>query len=193
MLSYLLASTLLLAGPVSPSTAPQDSTRSMNGVTVPTRIEVAGQSLVLNGMALRKKVIFKVYVAALYLAAAESDAQKAVGLDAPRRMGMHFVRDVEAGKICEAWDEGLANNTPNPSEQLKSEFKTLCEWMEDIKDGEAFVFTYVPGEGTTVEVRGINKGSIGGKEFADALLNCWIGPKPGPGEGFKKKLLGLES
>jgi len=63
--------------------------------------------------------------------------------------------------------------------------------MDDIKDGQAFVFTYVPGKGTNVEVAGAAKGSIEGKEFADAMLRCWIGPKPGPGEGFKRSLLGI--
>jgi hypothetical protein len=62
--------------------------------------------------------------------------------------------------------------------------------MVDIKDDQAFVFTYVPEQGTAVEVAGEEKGTIAGKEFADALLRCWIGPKPGPGEGFKKNLLG---
>jgi hypothetical protein len=50
--------------------------------------------------------------------------------------------------------------------------------------------TYVPGTGTTIDIAGVSKGTIAGKEFADALLRCWIGPKPGPGEGFKKNLLG---
>ena len=31
-----------------------------------------------------------------------------------------------------------------------------------------------------------------GKTFADALFACWIGPEPGPGEGFKEDLLGIE-
>ena len=30
------------------------------------------------------------------------------------------------------------------------------------------------------------------KEFADALFKSWIGPKPGPGEGFKKNLMGMK-
>ena len=168
----------------------QDSTRSLNDVAMPTHIEVDGHTLELNGMALRKKVVFKVYVAGLYLATRESDADKAVAADAPRQMVMHFLRDVGAGKICEAWNEGLENNTPNASAALQDQFKTLCSWMEDIKKGERFTFTYIPDQGTRVEVRGAMKGTLEGKEFADALLRCWIGPKPGPGEEFKKKLLG---
>jgi hypothetical protein len=35
----------------------------------------------------------------------------------------------------------------------------------------------------------VEKGKIGDKAFSDAMLRTWIGPKPGPGEGFKKNLL----
>jgi hypothetical protein len=64
--------------------------------------------------------------------------------------------------------------------------------MDDIKKGEQFAFTYEPGKGTTVMVRGEAKGTLPGKVFADALWKAWIGPKPGPGEGFKRGLLGVQ-
>jgi hypothetical protein len=69
----------------------------------------------------------------------------------------------------------------------------MCAYFEEIKKGEQFVFTYLPGAGTTVAVKGADKGTIEGKEFADALFRAWIGPRPGPGEDFKKKLLGIAS
>ena len=183
----LLLTALLAVDPAVPAT---DTARTLNGVTMPETIEVGGHSLTLNGMALRKKFVFKVYVAALYVATRSSNAEEILAAEAPRRMIMHFVRGVEKKKICDAWDEGLENNTPGASAELKQHFTELCELMADIKDGQAFVFTFLPEEGTTVEVAGEAKGTIPGKEFADALLRCWIGPKPGPGEGFKKNLLG---
>lgn len=185
----LLLTTLLAA----PPTLPADTGRTLNGVTMPETIDVEGHSLELNGMALRKKVVFKVYIAALYLASKSSNPDEIINADAPRRMVMHFVRNVDKGKICEAWDDGLENNTPNPTAALKQQFTELCALMDDIKDGQAFVFTYVPDKGTIVEVAGAEKGTVVGKEFADAMLRCWIGPKPGPGEGFKKGLLGISS
>jgi N-methylhydantoinase B/oxoprolinase/acetone carboxylase alpha subunit len=185
----MLSVTLLaLAG--SMTIAPMDTT--MNGVTLPGTVSVAGQTLVLNGVALRKKAIFKVYVAGLYLTAKSSDANAVLAADETRRMVMQFVRDVGKDKMCEAWDEALENNTPNASAELKADFVTLCGYMEDIKDKQQFVFTYVPGTGTEVSVAGTVKGTIAGKEFADALFKAWIGPKPGPGEGFKKNLMGMK-
>ncbi len=183
--------TSLLAAPLAPATAvPADTARTMNGVTLPTNLEVAGHALTLNGMALRKKFIVKVYVAALYVAAPSGDAAAILGADAARRMEMHFLRGVDKKKICDAWHEGLENNTPGASEELKQQFVELCNLMDDIEDKQAFTFTYVPGTGTEITVAGTSKGTIAGKAFADALLACWIGPKPGPGDGFKKNLLG---
>ena len=163
--------------------------QSLAGVTMPDQVEVDGRRLVLNGMALRKKAIFKVYVAGLYLPASERSAERILSADAPRRVVMQFLRDVDREKMCEAWTEGLAANTPNASPALRQQFATLCGWMEDIREGEQFAFTYVPGTGTRVDVRGKPKGTLEGKPFADALFAVWIGQKPGPGEDFKRALL----
>jgi hypothetical protein len=105
---------------------------------------------------------------------------------------MHFLYGVSKDQMAEAWADGLKDNTPNASPEVKTAFKTLESWMEDVPKGNRIVLTYVPGIGTTVEVNGKNKGTLGGKATADAILNTWIGPKPGPGEDFKKAVLGAK-
>jgi hypothetical protein len=162
------------------------------GVNIPEQATVNNQNLVLNGVGLRKKAFIKVYTGALYLPSKQSNAAAVLAADAPRKMVMHFVFDVGAGKMAEAWQEGLEDNTPNASPEVKTAFKTLSSWMEDIDDGKEIVLTYVPGIGTTVEVNGKNKGTLGGKAVADAILNTWIGPNPGPGADFKKAVLGVK-
>lgn len=192
----LVAMLLAVAGAPAtlaiPGAGTQDTiqTTSLAGVSLPRRIQVENQWLLLNGMALRKKAVFKVYVAGLYLPAPEKNAEKILGDDAPRHLVMQFVRDVKANQMCDAWKEGLEENTPNASPALKDQFKTLCRLMEKVGDGDQFAFTYLPGIGTNVYVKGQSKGIIPGKAFADALFKSWIGPRPGPGEDFKRKLLG---
>jgi hypothetical protein len=192
LLNVSLTAALAL-NPTPTTAAPlQDtsSTRKVANVTMPTTVQVGEHHLVLNGMALRKKMMFKVYVASLYLPAKSNNADEILAADAPRYLVMSFVRSVDKGKLCEAWDEGLEKNSPEADQKVKDDFKQLCDWMEDIKSGEQMVFTYEPASGTSVGVRGAEKGTIAGKDFADALFRCWIGPKPAPGEGFKKDLLG---
>ncbi len=163
----------------------------LGGVTLDDSMDAGAHKLLLNGMAVRKKMIFKVYVAGLYLPAKEANAAVILGGDTARGCVLHFVRKVEGEKIAEAWRDGLAANTPAASAELKQQFATLYQWMEEMRNGDRLEFIYVPGSGTEVRVRGKIKGSQPGKAFADALFACWIGAKPGPGEGFKKGLLGL--
>jgi len=190
-----MLSALALALSATLAAAPADTAPAgaiVAGVTLPGTVEVAGRTLVLNGAGVRKKFIVKVYAAGLYLTAKSGDANAILAADSVRRMDMHFVHDVGKDKLCEGWDDALKDNTPNPSAQLTADFKTLCDDMQDVKDKEEMTFTYVPGSGTEVTIAGKVKGTIAGKEFADALLRAWIGPKPGPGEGFKKDILGAK-
>jgi hypothetical protein len=183
MRKLILAATLVLATTTA-------SAATVAGVNVADTVDAAGHKLVLNGAGLRKKLFIKVYVGSLYLGAKQTNAAAIITADAPRRQVMHFLFDVGKGKMVEAWEEGLEDNTPNASPEVKTAFKTLGSWMEDMKEGQKIVLTYVPGTGTTVEVNGKNKGTLGGKAVADAILNTWVGPKPGPGTDFKKAVLG---
>jgi hypothetical protein len=159
-------------------------------VTLPDTISESGATLSLNGMGMRTFTFFDVYAAGLYLASPSTDAQAILAADAPRVMVMHFLREVEAKKISAAWLEGLAANTPAADASLKERFATLGAMMETMDKGQTLECAYAPGAGTTVRVRGQVKGVIEGKDFSDALLACWIGPKPGPGEKFKAGILG---
>ena len=183
MRKTILAATMLAAAITA-------GAATVAGVKVDDSITVNNQKLVLNGGALRKKFVVKVYVGGLYLPSKNTSATAILAADAPRRQVMHFLYDVDKGKMAEAWTDGLKDNTPNASPEVKTAFATLSSWMEDMKEGQQIVLTYVPGIGTTVEVAGKNKGTLGGKAVADAILNTWIGPKPGPGGDFKKGVLG---
>jgi hypothetical protein len=183
MRKLILAATLVLAATTA-------SAVTLAGVNIADTADVNGQKLVLNGAGLRKKFVVKVYTGALYLPAKQSNAAAVLAADTPRRQVMHFVYDVDKGKIAEAWTEGLEDNTPNATADVKAEFKKLSAWMEDMKEGQEIVMTYVPGTGTMVTVNGHNKGTLPGKAVNDAILSTWIGPDPGPGKDFKKAVLG---
>jgi len=164
--------------------------KNVAGVNVPDSVNVNNQTLVLNGASIRKKLFIKVYVGGLYLASKQSDPVAITAADSPRRMLLHFLYGVSKSQISEAWEEGLRDNTPDASAEVKANFAKLVSWMEPIDKGKQLVFTYVPGSGTIVEVNGVAKGTLPGKATADAILATWIGPKPGPGNDFKKEVLG---
>ena len=180
---------LILAAALS-LTALTASAATLAGVTLEDHATVNNQQLLLNGMGLRKKFVVKVYVGGLYLPVKQTNAATVIATDASRRMVMHFLYSVSKSQMADAWEEGLEDNTPNASAEVKTAFKTLQGWMEDVPKGNKIVLTYVPGVGTTVEINGKSKGTLGGKAVSDAILNTWIGPDPAPGEDFKKAVLG---
>lgn len=163
---------------------------SLAGVTMPDKVEIGGQQLALNGMALRSKAIFKVYVGGLYLPQKQQDWKAVLAADTPRHMVMHWVRNVDKGAVCDAWQECLTANSPDASPDMKKNFDHLCGLMADARTGDRFSFTYLPGTGTQVGINGQTKDTMGAKPFADALFACWIGAHPGPGEEFRDSLMG---
>ena len=110
---------VLVLAPLSPHRMLAQAGTEIAGVAVPATVDAGGQTLVLNGAALRKKSIIKVYVAGLYLPARSQDANAILASDGPRELRMQFVRDVGKDKMCEAWDESLENNSPGADAQLQ--------------------------------------------------------------------------
>jgi len=187
--SLILPLAMLLALPNLLAT-PRLDAAELAGVTLDDTAKAGEQTLVLNGLGLRKKAFFKIYVGGLYLPAKESDAGKIFGADAPRRMVMHVVyKGLSQDQLAGGWNECLAANTPQASAEVKAGFDQLNGWMEEVKQDGRLAFTYIPGSGTGVEVKGAAKGTIAGKPFADALFACWIGDKPAT-EDLKNGLLG---
>ena len=159
------------------------------GVSMSDHTKVGDQALVLNGMGLRKKAIFKVYVAGLYLKAKQTDAARILSADDPRKLEMEFLRSVGKDSLVGAWNDCLAASSAAGSSSMKGDFSKLGSWMEDVKAEDRMVFTYDPGKGLTVKVKGKVAGEIEGKPFADTLFACWIGDSP-PSADFRAGLLG---
>jgi chalcone isomerase-like protein len=159
-------------------------------VTLPDSLTVDGASFRLNGMALYEKFTFDVLVGGLYLEGRERSAERVLAADAPRRYVTRFLRDVGAKRIRNAWRKGFAKNSPDATREVRAQFDQLCGWIRDFHIEDEIVVTYVPGRGSEIEISGRRAGVIPGKGFADAYLALVLGPKPVPGEKFKRRLLG---
>jgi len=159
------------------------------GVKVPDSATVGGQQLVLNGLGLRKKAVFSVYVGALYLPSKSSDADAVIALEAPKRMEMHFVRDVGKDKIAEGWRDGFANNSAAKLPTLQQRLDEFAAKWTDMAEGDMAAMTYVGGGVLKLEIKGREVASFQGKEFADAVFACWLGATP-PSADLKNGLLG---
>ncbi len=159
------------------------------GVSMPTTATLEGKTLRLNGMGLRTKVIFKVYVAGLYLENPSKDAGSVVSSDQVKSMRLAILRSLKGSQVTEAIEEGFEKNSKPQMAALKPRLAKLGTLIPNVEKGDDVLLTYVPGKGTVVTVKGAEKGVIEGKDFADALLSVWLGSNPVQ-EDLKKELLG---
>lgn len=176
MLAGLAVAAVVVAGEVA-------------GVKMPDTVAVEGKTLKLNGMGLRKKVVFKVYVAGLYLETPSPAGEAVIASDQVKRMQLSVLRSLKAAQVTEAIAEGFEKNSKAQMGALKDRLSKFNAMFSDVVEGDQILMTYVPGKGTLVSVKGAEKGAVEGKDFADALFSVWLGSNPVQ-EDLKKALLG---
>lgn len=159
------------------------------GISMPERITVEGESLDLVGIGLRKKLIFKVYVAGLYLQNPTSDAGAVISSDQIKRVDMVMMRDLERSKITEAVEAGFEKNNKPNMPALRQRLDKFNSGILDLEEGDHLTITYLPGTGTVLEGKG-DRLVIEGKDFADALFSVWLGQYP-VDEDLRDGMLGL--
>ena len=161
----------------------------LKGVKMPDSIDVGGKALKLNGMGLRTKAIFKVYVAGLYLEEKSNDPAVVLSKDQTRQVEMVMMRDLEKSKITEAIQAGFEKNNADKMPALKERLTRFVAVVPDLKEGQILKLTYVPGKGTTVKGGAGAEATVEGKDFADALFSVWLGKNP-VDEDLKEGMLG---
>jgi len=157
-------------------------------------VQVGGQTLNLNGVGLRKRAIFKVYVAGLYVPQKSTNPATLISDKGARRVSLRMLRDVDAGSFIDSFNEGLKNNlTETQLAALKTQTDSLTTTLKSIgeaKKGDTINFDYTPDGGTRISVNGQPRGDpIPGADFFSAVLRIWLGEKPAD-EGLKKGMLG---
>lgn len=162
---------------------------TLNGVILPDTVQAGSTTLVLNGMGLRTKYMVKVYVAGLYLPQKSTDANAILQPEMPKRIVMHFVRNVSKSQLVEGFSESFENNTPDLVKALHPDIDHFFSALDAVKDGDELVFTYVPSTGTSLAVAAKEKLTIASPKFAQVLFSVWLGPKP-PNTSLKKGILG---
>lgn len=165
--------------------------RQCEDVTLPDSVQVDGTRLVLNGMGVREATALQVnvYVAGLYVERRSRDGGAISSGDTRRRLVLHFVRDVEASQIREAFTEGFQHS--GQAGPLAAQIRQLNGWMANMREGEEMTFTYVPSTGLEVKVGRRVRGTIAGAAFAQAFFSIWLGSHP-PNPGLRTGLLGGE-
>ena len=142
-------------------------------------------------MGLREKLIFKVYVAGLYLPQTTGNADDIIRADTAKALVIQFTRDIPRDKLVQAYTEAFAGNAPELAARQKTNVDNFFAFLTDVKNGDRLSFVYEPGKGSTFTNNNAVKLVISGKEFADLYLQVYIGRKP-PTPVLKRGLLGLK-
>ena len=166
----------------------------VEGVKFEPSIQVGGATLQLNGAGVRKRAIFKVYAAGLYVPQKSKSAADLLAQKGPRRVQIGMLRDVDADTFASSLNEGLRNNSTEAQiAAMKPQADALAAALKshgEAKKGDAINFEFLPDAGTRVVVNGKPIGNpIPGEDFLTAVLRIWLGEKPADAD-LKKALLG---
>lgn len=171
--SWAVNTTSVLATPIT-----------IGDVTFADHESYLSKNLVLNGAGIRKKFIFKVYAAALYLEKKTNTENElfnaASGI---KKLEMVFLRDVGKEKMLDTFKEGMTNNKIPASKDLDVLFSAIS----DIKEKEKMIFT-IDGDKLNFEIQQ-KTGTITNATISQSWLKLWLGESPADSD-LKKALLG---
>ncbi len=151
---------------------------------------IENRKLELTGTGLFRYWGFKAYVGALYLEKGATADE--VLMDKAKRIELEYRRAIKGKNFGPATFKILAKNLdPRMLDQLRPRIDYHNSLYEDVKPGDRYSLTYIPGRGTELALNDIPKGVIEGADFASAIFSIWLGPKP-LNKTFKNQILGRE-
>jgi len=140
-----------------------------------------------NAALLRYLKVIKAYVAALYLP--EGVKAEDVLNDVPKRLEISYLVSIKGPDF----DKGAApvlerNQAAAELARLRGRIDRINAAYKDVKSGDRYSLTYLPGRGTELALNGTPLIVIEGSDFAAAYFGIWLGREP-IDEKLKRDLL----
>jgi len=161
----------------------------VEGINFDDNYAVEDKTMRLTGVGLLRYWGFKAYTGAFYLE--EGASVDEVLADKAKRIELEYFRAIKGKDFGPATDKGIAKNVDAATyDQLRTRIDYHNSLYEDVRPGDRYSLTYIPGRGTELALNGEPKGIIEGSDFAAAVFSIWLGSKP-INNSFKKQILGL--
>jgi len=164
------------------------------GVNFPQEKTIAGKTLKLNGVAVRKAlVVVKVFAGGFYLEKPTQDAREAIESEQVKHLYLHYLTSkATAKKLREGFIEAMEKtNPPELVEKHRQEIdRYASSYDTDMRPGGTAESTYIPGEGLTLWVMGEKKETFQDKEFIQMYYRYCVGEKAD--KHLRKGYLGLK-
>ncbi len=149
-----------------------------------------GISMNLQGTGLKTMVFFKAFVAGYYRS--DEETQEVLG-EFSKRIEVEYFVKIPGKKLNNFTIDTMKDNvTKEEFNAISNEIDLMGKYFVDLKPGDRFSLTYIPGVGTKFAHNNEVTGVIKGNDFAKALFSVWIGENPFD-RSLKEKILGLES
>jgi hypothetical protein len=157
---------------------PSALAHEIEGVRFAPQVQARDVTLALHGVGLlRWRWVVKAYVAGLYLP--ESVAAPAALDDVPKRLEIHYFHAIDGGAFGPAAEKVLRASLDGETlARLRPRLDTLSRLYEDVRPGDRYALTYLPGVGTELALNGVPRGTIPGADFAAAYFSIWLGKSP---------------
>jgi hypothetical protein len=153
-----------------------------------------GTDLFLTGAGVRSKMMIKVYAGALYIDTAAKSALEQVKSKAgkpdqsvydaisdgnfAKMFLLHFVRDVDSGKIIEAFKESLEKSVDMKAADVQKDAEAfLTASKVDMKEGQEMK-VFIKGDEITVITPSGSSQPIKNSKLAGAVARIWLGKDP---------------
>ena len=175
---------LLLASPAARA-------GTLDGMTFPDTYPAAGQTLRLNGMALRTVTILRIraYVAGLYLQQPSSDPAAILSSSGPKVVLMQYLHDADRARVEAEFREGEQTNCGHGecAKANEADFERMVAAAPAVKVGDTYTFIMTAQSMTFLA----NNKPVGtyNPDLGRLILAGFIGAHP-PSAEVKAGLLG---
>jgi len=152
--------------------------RMFEGVEMPETLKAGRYTLVLNGAGVKKMMDLKLYVAGLYLQAAETNPWAIIETDEPQAIRLEMLRGTGAKPMNRALYNGIRTSTGTKFDAIESRSKQFEKYLYDkFEKGDIYDFKYIPNTGLEVFKNGKKRGTIAGYDFKQAFFGIWLNDK----------------
>ena len=184
-----------LAAPLLACAAFAAQAVEIEGHSIPESLQLGGRALVLNGAVVRRFAIFKVEVAALYLAERQTTLEGVFSLAGPKRLRLVMLRDVSAEDLRKKFLSDLRSvSAPAELAQLDREIAALGEMFRAVtlREGDVITVDWLPGAGTIVAHNGrsVSPAPLPPELLYRLILRIFVGPDAA--REPRERLLGLK-
>ncbi len=167
------------------------------GIKYEPEVTLGGQKLLLNGIGVRFRAVFKVYAAGLYTPVKITQNEDVIKASTTSRMHLVALRDVGGEEFGKLFVRGMeANATREEFAKSITSVVRMGQIFSDakqFKQGDVILMDYVPGSGTVISHKGKQLGdAFKEADFHSLLMKIWFGPKP-VDEALRGALLGQKT